>query len=413
MTVPGPTTQVVVGRQGIYDAAGRVVGYELLFRGIADPAAIVTGDQMTAEVVFGAVAVGFDQLVADRDAFCNADRGVLLGEMPLNLPPERTVVEVLETVQLDREVLDGCRALAAEGYRLALDDFVWRPGAEEVLPLASIVKIDVLDTASADLPQLIARCRQYDVRLLAEKIEDPDRLGELEELGFELFQGYALERPSLITARSLEPGLVARLRMAATMLTAEPDLDEVEDIVRADPALALQLIRVASVGRPGETRRAIGTLRQALVLMGSRRVRNWAALLLSRSTAHHGDGHDFVGTLILARACELLAVRVDPAKSHLAFAAGMLSAMSDELRVAPDDLCHTVSLSPELADAAFRAEGPVGRIVHDARAFHHGSARAIRRSGVSAETLHTAFATAVTWAAGCSAALDAAEPGAA
>ena len=101
---------------------------------------------MTAEVVFGAVAVGFDQLVSDRDAFCNADRGVLLGDVPLNLPPERTVVEVLETVHLDSEVLEGCRALAAEGYRLALDDFVWRPGAEQLLPLASIVKIDVLAT---------------------------------------------------------------------------------------------------------------------------------------------------------------------------------------------------------------------------------------------------------------------------
>src|SRR5689334_6124763 len=162
------TTQVVVGRQGIYDAVGSVVGYELLFRGVEGSEAAVTGDQMTAEVLFGAMALGFDHLVSDRDAWCNADRGVLLGELPLNLPPERTVVEVLETVHLDESVLRGCRALADEGYRLALDDFVWRPGAETLPPLASIVKIDVLDTAGTQLTELVDRCRQFDVQLLAE-----------------------------------------------------------------------------------------------------------------------------------------------------------------------------------------------------------------------------------------------------
>jgi EAL and modified HD-GYP domain-containing signal transduction protein len=403
---PAPTTQVVVGRQGIYDAVGSVVGYELLFRGVAGSSASVTGDQMTAEVLFSAVALGFDHLVSDRDAFCNADRGVLIGDIPLNLPPERTVVEVLETVRLDRDVLDGCRMLAQEGYRLALDDFVWRPGSEELLPLASIVKIDMLETGGRELTELIERCRNYDVQLLAEKVEDPDQLGELRGLGFDLFQGYALERPALIAGRSMEPGVVARLRMAAALLTGDPEMDEVEEIVRTDPVLALQLIQVASVGRPGETRRQISSLRQALVLMGSRRVRNWAALLLSRSRTRTSVGHDFISTLILARACELLVTQVDAYRGHVGFAAGMLSAMPEELQVSPEDLCQTVSLSQELVDAAFRAEGPIGRIVRDAREFHHGSARMIRRSQLSTEDLHTAFAKAVAWAVACSAALD-------
>ncbi len=82
--------------------------------------------------------------------------------------------------------------------------------------------------------------------------------------------------------------------------------------------------------------------------------------------------------------------------------------MADELRIAPDDLRHTMALSPELAEAAFRRRaGSIGAIVHDARAFHHGSVRTTLRSGVSADALHTAFASAVTWAAGCSAVIEA------
>jgi c-di-GMP phosphodiesterase len=406
VTRPEPT-QVVVGRQGIYDVVGSVMGYELLFRTVAGSATAFTGDQMTAEVMFGALALGFDHLVAGRYAFCNADRGVLVGDMPMSLPPERTVVEVLETVELDDAVLDGCRSLAAEGYQLALDDFVWRPGAEHLLPLASIVKIDVLQTGGTDLTELVRRCRDYDVQLLAEKVEDLDQLVELRELGFELFQGYALERPAVLATRSLEPGLVARLRMAAAILTGEPELERVEEIVRADPALALQLIQIASVGRPGETRRTISSLRQALVLMGTRRVRNWTALLLSRSGTDDGAGRGIIDTLMLARACELLAAQADPHQGHVGFAAGMLSAMADELQVPPDELCQTVSLSQELADAAFHAQGLVGRIVHDAKQFHHGSAHACRCSGIPDEAMHTAFASAVAWAMSCTTALDA------
>ena len=399
-------TQVVVGRQGIYDTVGSVVGYELLFRGVDGSAETVTGDQMTAEVLYGAMALGFDHLVSDRDAWCNADRGVLVGDLPLNLPPERTVVEVLETVDLDESVQRGCQALADQGYRLALDDFTWRPGAEALLPLASIVKIDVLETVGTDLTELVDRCRQFDVQLLAEKVEHPEQLDELRAFGFELFQGYALERPSVIAGRSLEPGAITRLRMAATLLVDDPDLDDVEAVVRADPALAFQLIQLASVGRRGETRREISSLRQALVLMGSNRVRNWAALLVSRSPTRDAHSHDFLSTLILARACELLVAQFDHSKAHVGFAAGMLSAMAAELQVSPEDICQTVTLSEELVDAAFRAHGPVGVLVHDAVEFHHGNHHAVQRSQVTLPALHSVFASAVAWAMNCSVALD-------
>jgi len=109
-----------VARQPIVDRDREVVGFELLYRPCRTSPAVVGGDRMTAEVVLGALTIGVEALVGDKVMYCNAERGVLVGETPITLPPERTVVEVLETVAIDEELVAGCRDLVARGYALAL-----------------------------------------------------------------------------------------------------------------------------------------------------------------------------------------------------------------------------------------------------------------------------------------------------
>ncbi len=141
------SVEIVVARQAIFDRESQVVAYELLFRSAPEAdlagAGLMDG-LMTAAVLYSSVNIGIENLVGDKLMFCNADRDVLTGRVPMVLPPAQTVVEVLETVACDSEVVDGCVRLLAQGYQLALDDFVWFDGAEQLLELASIVKLDVL-----------------------------------------------------------------------------------------------------------------------------------------------------------------------------------------------------------------------------------------------------------------------------
>src|SRR5689334_12719930 len=84
---------IVVGRQAIYDRSREVYGYELLFRsvdGVPPGSAGLDGDLMTSEVLFASMNIGVDRLVGPgRFMFCNADRGVLTGAVPVTLPPDR------------------------------------------------------------------------------------------------------------------------------------------------------------------------------------------------------------------------------------------------------------------------------------------------------------------------------------
>jgi EAL and modified HD-GYP domain-containing signal transduction protein len=391
--------EVVVGRQSVHNEDGRVVGYELLFRALSGALpgdSADSGDQMTSSVLFSALNIGLERLVEDNDIYCNADRGLLTGSIPITLPPERTVIEVRAT-ESDAEILAGCRRLADFGYRIAVDDFRWFDGVESLLSTAWLVKIDIRGADDNLLVDLLRRCRPFGVQTLADKVETNEELARCRALGFDLFQGYALSRPQLVPGRAAEPSDLSRARMATLLLDDFLEIDELEDILRTEPALTYQILQIASLGRPRETRRPLRTIRDALIYAGTWRIQNWLALLIARPNV--GASRNGITTALQrARCCELLATSLDRSLSRIAFAAGMLSAFDILLGVPADELVTSLPLADELRAAAFTTTTELGLIVHDiARLQTHGDLDG-KLSNIPAERLYEASAQAFTWA---------------
>ena len=394
---PVATREVVVGRQPIVDAAGGLVGYELLYRSTGAAPAPLTGEQMTAEVLLGALTIGVDHLVGDKLVFCNADRGVLVGHTPVALAPERTVIEVLETVTLDAAVVAGCRELVARGFRLALDDFVWVDGIDELLELAWVVKIDVLAQSRDETEELVRRCRAHDVLLLAEKVETPDQLEWARRTGFDLFQGYVIERPAKVRGRVLPASTTAHLQLALHVLVEEIDFAEIEAVLRREPGLVVQLLQMAGRGVHRGLRREVRTIREALVLLGTARVRQWIALTLLQE--HRSSSTEAVFTaLARAKACELLSQPVAGLTPDAAFTAGLVSALDVLLGIPADELADALTLDADLKRAAFDRAGTTGALVSAVADFQDELARG-QGDSPAEPTLAEAVADAVAWAA--------------
>ena len=297
---------VVVGRQPIFDGERSVVGYELLFRtvdGVAPGAAEGSGpvgDLMTADVVLGSISIGVDRLAGKHLLFCNASEGVLVGDVPILLEPDRTVIEILESIVPGDEVLAGCRRLRSEGFTLALDDVLDFEQAEPFLEVASIVKIDLLEVPPAELDELIARFKTEEKIVLAEKVETVAQLESCKAMGFDLFQGYLLARPSLVRGRRLAPEQISCMQLATSLLGEQLSVDELEVLVRRDPALTLQLLQVASIGASRGMQRNVRSVREALVLLGSRQLQSWISLIPSRVVEVHRRSSSLLPSLGLA-----------------------------------------------------------------------------------------------------------------
>ena len=109
-----------------------------------------------------------------------------------------------------------------------------------------------------------------------------------------------------MTGQTVATSALAYVQLAVTLLAEELDLEEIEEVLRREPALVVQVLQMASIGNRHGLRRQVRSVREALVLMGTRKIRQWIALtILSGQPSPSPDG---LGTaLVRARMAEVLA----------------------------------------------------------------------------------------------------------
>ncbi|WP_305783479.1 EAL and HDOD domain-containing protein [Symbioplanes lichenis] len=371
--LPPPGTQLVhVGRQPIFDETGDVVAYELLFRGSMDAVEAGRRDTYaTSQVIVNAFTeFGIDEVVGDRTCFINMTREFLTGELVLPFGPEHVVLEVLETVDVDDDVIAGVAALVEQGYRIALDDFVWGSGHERLLPLASFVKLDLLGGDLTHLDEIVEACRAYpDIKIVAEGLETGEHVALSNKYGFELRQGYVLSRPQVLTAASLTPSKLRRLELLGALSAKDADLDKVLKIIAGDPALTMRVLRASNSAAVGATSR-VSSVRQAVVMLGLAHIRQWAMLMVVDDVAEATETQ-MADALTRARLCENVASAFG-ATPDAAFMAGLITAVAQMLGMSPASMAHQLPLTPEIESALERGAGPLGQVLRVVNAYERG-----------------------------------------
>ncbi len=396
----------MVGRQPIFDAKLAVLGYELLYRD-ATSAPPPSGDVMTAEVlVHAALDIGLAQLVGPKLAFVNATRSFIVGPQDIPLPPRQVVVEVLEDVPRDAEVLAGCRRLLANGYGLALDDYGGDGADDPLLELVDMVKLDVQALDRQRLRKLVRHCSLYGVRLVAEKVETREQLAYCQRLGFDLFQGYLLSRPEVIEGRSLSPSRATCVRVLRQLCDPLASASDIERVVQTDAALSYRFLRAAGAGAARGLFRRISSVRDAVVLLGERRVRAWVTLMLLAGT-HEGSDEQLLMAMTRARMAELMALaRHEPQRADAAFTVGLVSALDLLLRAPLASIVEGMSLSSELEQALLQRAGGLGEILSDVVDWELNAWRSQTRSGLAPAVVGQCYLQAVAWAADVCEVLD-------
>jgi EAL and modified HD-GYP domain-containing signal transduction protein len=303
---------------------------------------------------------------------------------------------VAENVGLDPDVIEGCRQLSKAGYRIALDDYSSFEGAEPLLEVADLAKIDVRRLDDAGLLERVTSCRRFDIELVAIHVETGDDVERCFAAGFDYVQGYALSRPRSVAGRTLQPSALGPMRVAASLLGDEFEVHELEDILRTEPAMTYQLFQLAGVGARDGMRRDVRTLRDALVLVGSVRVQSWVALLMLRP--QEGGADDALpAALARARMCEILAHAASPSRAAQGFTAGILSSFELLLDQPASVISDALSLDEALREAAFGDQSLVARIVRDVVDHQGGKINGYRRSGLTEHAFDVASMKAIMW----------------
>jgi len=392
-----PSTAVHVGRQPIFDRRGTVHGYELLFRGDAGAVeADERGAYATSRVLITAFTeIGIQPLCGRGLCFVNLTREFLVGDLPLPFDHQQVVLEILETVDIDDTVVAAVAALAGQGYRIALDDYVFGLGHEPLLELATYVKIDMLETPADELVATVERCRRYrNLKMVAERLETPGQLAHARELGFDYFQGYILGRPQVVSATALSPSRLARVELLSLLVGPSIPLARVVGLVTSDPALSLRLMAAANADALGLPVK-VSSVHEATLLLGVDRLRDWATLMLVSDLDDPGT-HQLSGVITRARMCQNIATRMS-LPPEASFTVGLVSAVAEMLGQPAAELARRLSLSHEVTEALVDGTGPLGELLSLVAAYEASDLPMLLAAPLPVEDTALAYLDAVAY----------------
>jgi len=342
-----------VARQPIFNIDRSVYGYELLFRSCLENSfdgteAILASSHVISHSLF---STGAGRLLSGKKAFINFPSDLLVAEIPLLLPPQLAVVEILETTDASPAVLAACANLKAKGYLLALDDYTGQPRLEPFLHLVDIIKVDFQVVKGEDRRLIAALHRPRGVKLLAEKVETQEEFESACKAGYSYFQGFFFARPKLVTGREIAGFKLNYLRILTQMNNPELDYRQIGALIKNEISLAAKLLRYIN-SAAFSWRGSITSLQQALALMGENVVRHWISVAVLMDLARDKPGELITHALVRAHFCESMSswAKVSAQQQPTLFLIGMFSLLEAILERPLNELLAELPLASDLRD---------------------------------------------------------------
>jgi EAL and modified HD-GYP domain-containing signal transduction protein len=213
-------------------------------------------------------------------------------------------------------------------------------------------------------------------------------------LGCTLFQGQHLARAQVVESPTLTPGRLHCLRLLGMLAQPDVSFEDIEELVRVEPVLAVRLLTVVNstvVGAQGQ----ITSLQEALVTLGLSQLREWLQLMVFADVA--GESSELCSAaLVRARACEMLAAGRAGMDTETAFTTGLVSSLGPLLDQPLEWILARMELGEDLQSPLTTGEGPLGELLDVVRRYEQGAAPSGSGDYASVELVQ-AFLAGVEW----------------
>ncbi|MDE1220400.1 HDOD domain-containing protein [Vibrio aestuarianus] len=357
-----------VARQPILNAKQHTLGYELLFRdgeNNAFPAHIESNRATYRLIVENFLSVGMNPAIAKSRCFINFPYKSLIRRLPLTLPRDQIVVEVLETCAPSDELLDVIKDLYKRGYIVALDDFVYSHEWERFLPYVHIVKLDIMALGLEEACEFVRKriAEGSKRRFLAERVETEHEFNVTRSAGFTFFQGYFFSKPQIIKQRYVSPEQIIALELFREVCKPDVDFERIECIMSQDVALSYKLLRFVNT-MSDRLSMPISSFRQALVYLGQDRLKTFVSLAVASFVSSKKPKELYNLSLQRAQFCQLMASHHSLCEyREQAFLIGLFSVLDALLDISIEELVEQLPLSDAVKIALQRREGPIGELL--------------------------------------------------
>lgn len=396
------TMDVFVARQPIFDIDRKIYAYELLFRsGESNGFPDIDGETATTSLLSSSFfTVGIEKIGAGKLVFINFTEDLLLRRTPQLFPPEKMMVEILEDVGPGAEIVAACRELKEQGFSLALDDFVYSNQFDELLHLSDIVKIDFRLTPVETLGEMVHTLKQYNCRLLAEKVETYEEFHKAVELGFEYFQGYFFSKPEVLKNKDLSSSQVGLMRLITKINTEEFDVESLAELVAQDVSITYKLLKYINSSHFSRLQ-PLSSIRQAITFLGENGFKMFVSLIATSQLSENKPGELIRASIIRAKFLEQVGTALQKDSSEL-FLLGLFMSLDAMLDQSIENVLSKMPLSEKIKEALVDRKGELFAFVRLVESYEAGKWVAFRfaqkKLGIADSAVTEIYMEALAWA---------------
>lgn len=354
--------QAFIGRQPIMDEKQQIIGYELFFRHSADAKSAIFEDEFKAysSVLMNTIGgIDMQWLLGDKLAFINVNEEMLKSEFLELMPPQRTVLEILRTIQPSPDVVERCNNLREQGFKIALDNPQLSSETSPLLACADYIKIDIQTLDSSELEKAFNQLHVPSIKMIAEKVETDTQFEDCKRIGFRLFQGFHFARPETFTAKVINASFDSVLNILNTV-SQDAEINVIEAGFKKDTALSFKLLRyINSVGFGLSFE--IQSINHALTILGRKQLYRWLTLLMVTAGENSTPPALMKTSITRGRLTELLGESYfEKHDRDNLFIVGVFSLLDAILKMPMETVLEKIQLPDAVTEALLTREGIYG-----------------------------------------------------
>ncbi|MCB9494937.1 MAG: HDOD domain-containing protein [Desulfobacteraceae bacterium] len=354
--------EIFTARQPIFNTKMETVAYEILFRSSYENAMPdIDGDLASSHVLTNTYFnFGLEELTGGKKAFINFTENLILRQIPLIFPKESIIVEILENVPPTKELIRECILLKKDGYKIALDDFIYRPALAPLVDLADIIKLDFRATPLDEIEKYSKKFLKEKKTLLAEKVETEEEYKIARKMGFELFQGFFFCKPQIIKGQNIPSNKVQLLHLIAEINKKDAQMSRIANLIQHDVGLSYKILRYINSAYYRRLQK-ISSIKDAAVLIGLEELKKLASLVVLTNMESKQQNALLRNSSVRAKFCELVGVEINnPRFSPTAlFTMGLFSQIDALLGYPMKKILTELPLSDEITLAYLEKRGPL------------------------------------------------------
>ncbi|MCG8619632.1 MAG: HDOD domain-containing protein [Desulfobacterales bacterium] len=346
--------KVFVARQPVFTAKKKLFGYELLFRlGLENSFPDIDGSTATSSVLANTFfSFELNDILSGKPGLINFPQDLLIKRTPLLFPKDHIIIEVLEDVEPDIEVIQALKEFKAQGFRIALDDFIYDEKFDAMIQLCNMIKFDLMATPLNTLPPVLSTLpKDRPITLLAEKVETYEEFEKAKEIGFGLFQGYFFARPEVLSNKDISAGQVTKLKLANAVAGRDLNLDTVAELIKKDVSVSFKLLKFINAAY---FRRLtpVDTIKDAITYLGTDELKKFINVVvvsdLNPDKPNELIRASVIRARMLERCADMVKTRYNPDEL---FTIGLFSSMDAIMDMPMANILENIALSDHIKEA--------------------------------------------------------------